>query len=40
MFCTSYASHENCLGELLVFDKETGELLVTLGMDANSHWVE
>lgn len=34
---TSYASHENCLGELLVFDKETGELLVTLGMDANSH---
>lgn len=34
---TSYSSEENCKGELMVIDRETGEYLVTLGMDENSH---
>lgn len=34
---TSDSDGKGCLGELLVFNKETGEYLVTLGMDEDSH---
>lgn len=34
---TSYSTEDDCLGELLIFDRETGEYLVTIGLDANSH---
>lgn len=35
---TSYSSDDkNCLGSLYVFDKKTGEYLVTLGMKKRSH---
>lgn len=34
---TSYSTEDDCMGELLVFDRATGEFLVTLGMDPNSH---
>ena len=34
---TSYSDEDDCMGELLVFDKQTGELLVALGLDPNSH---
>ena len=34
---TSYSDDKGSLGELMVFDREDGEYLVTLGMDANSH---
>ena len=34
---TSYSEEDTCMGELLVFNKQTGKLLVTLGMDAKSH---
>lgn len=34
---TSYSSEDDCMGELMVFDKESGDYLVTLGMDVNSH---
>lgn len=34
---TSYSEEEDCLGELMVFDIDTGEYLLTLGMDSLSH---
>lgn len=34
---TSYSGGEENLGELMVFDKYTGEYLLTLGMDEKSH---
>ena len=34
---TSYSTEEECLGSLIVIERETGEHLVTLGMDKNSH---
>lgn len=34
---TSYSVEDDCLGELMVFDRESGEYLITLGMDENSH---
>lgn len=37
MLITSYSDDKGSLGELMVFDREDGEYLVTLGMDANSH---
>ena len=37
---TSYSDDKGSLGELMVFDREDGEYLVTLGMDANSTWEE
>lgn len=34
---TSYSTEDDCMGELMVFDRETGEYMITLGMDENSH---
>lgn len=34
---TSYSEGKKSLGELMVFDKKSGEYLVTLGMDPKSH---
>lgn len=34
---TSYSNEDECLGELVVFDRETEELLAILGLDPNSH---
>lgn len=34
---TSYSSEDDCMGELMVMDKESGKYLVTLGMDEKSH---
>lgn len=34
---TSYSAEDDCMGELMVFDRESGDYLVTLGMDVNSH---
>ncbi len=34
---TSYSEEDDCLGELMVFDRTNGGYLVTLGMDAKSH---
>ena len=34
---TSDSVEEDCKGELMVFDRESGEYLTTLGMDADSH---
>ena len=34
---TCYSFEDDCLGEFMVFDRETGEYLITLGMDKNSH---
>lgn len=34
---TSYSEESDCLGELMVFEKESGMYLVTLGMDPKSH---
>lgn len=34
---TSYSSESGCMGALMVFDRESGEYLITLGMDENSH---
>lgn len=34
---TSDSDGKDCLGELLVFDRQTGDYLVTLGMDEDSH---
>lgn len=34
---TSYSDTKNTLGELMVFDRKSGDYLVTLGMDSNSH---
>ncbi len=34
---TSYSEEQDRMGELMVFDRKTGEYLVTLGMDAKSH---
>lgn len=34
---TSYSEEEDCKGELMVIDRESGEYLVTLGMDEKSH---
>lgn len=34
---SSYSEEEECMGELMVFDRETGDYLVTMGMDAKSH---
>lgn len=34
---TSYSSEDGCMGELMVMDRESGDWLVTLGMDENSH---
>lgn len=37
MLITSYSEEDDCLGELMVFDRESGRYLVTLGMDSESH---
>lgn len=37
VFITSYSAEEDCLGALMIFDKESGEYLITLGMDKDSH---
>lgn len=37
VFITSYSAENGCLGAFMVFDKETGEYLITLGMDEDSH---
>ena len=37
LFVTSYADGQDVLGECRVFDKITGEHLITLGMDKKSH---
>jgi uncharacterized repeat protein (TIGR02543 family) len=34
---SSYSTEDDCMGELMVFDRESGKYLVTLGMDENSH---
>ena len=34
---SSYSTEDDCMGELMVFDRESGAYLVTLGMDENSH---
>lgn len=34
---TSYSEEEDCKGELMVFDKESGDCLCVLGMDEKSH---
>jgi uncharacterized repeat protein (TIGR02543 family) len=34
---SSYSTEDDCMGELMVFDRESGSYLVTLGMDENSH---
>ncbi|MBD9191165.1 MAG: hypothetical protein EGP96_01250 [Roseburia inulinivorans] len=34
---TSYSTEDDCMGELMVFDRETGDYLVTLGMKKDSH---
>ena len=34
---TSYSTEDDCMGELMVFDRKTGAYMVTLGMDENSH---
>lgn len=34
---TSYSTEDDCMGELMVFDRESGSYMVTLGMDENSH---
>ena len=34
---TSYSEEDDCLGELMVIDKESGDYLFTLGMDPASH---
>jgi uncharacterized repeat protein (TIGR02543 family) len=34
---TSYSTEDDCMGELMVFDRESGDYMVTLGMDENSH---
>lgn len=34
---TSYSDESGCLGELMVFDKKSGNYLITLGMDPESH---
>lgn len=34
---TSYSSEQDCKGELMVIDRETGDYLATLGMDEKSH---
>lgn len=34
---TCYSFEDDCLGEFMVFDRKTGEYLITLGMDKKSH---
>ncbi len=34
---TSYSAEDGCMGEMMVFDRESGDYLVTLGMDEDSH---
>lgn len=34
---TCYSFEDDCLGEFMVFDRVTGEYLITLGMDKKSH---
>jgi uncharacterized repeat protein (TIGR02543 family) len=34
---SSYSTEDDCMGELMVFDRESGDYMVTLGMDENSH---
>jgi uncharacterized repeat protein (TIGR02543 family) len=34
---SSYSTEDDCMGELMVFDRESGSYLITLGMDENSH---
>ena len=34
---TSYSTEDDCMGELMVMDRETGQYMITLGMDENSH---
>lgn len=34
---TSYSAEDDCMGELMVFDRKSGEYMITLGMDENSH---
>lgn len=37
VFITSYSGEKTALGECMVFDRLSGEYLVSLGMDKNSH---
>ena len=37
VFITSYSEEDACLGQFMVFDRETGEYLFTMGMDKDSH---
>lgn len=37
VFVTSYAARKNTLGKCMVFDRKSGECVVTLGMDKYSH---
>lgn len=34
---TSYSEEDDCLGELMILDRESGKYLFTLGMDPTSH---
>ena len=34
---TSYSAEEDCLGQFMVFDRISGDYLITLGMDKDSH---
>jgi uncharacterized repeat protein (TIGR02543 family) len=34
---SSYSTEDDCMGELMVFDRESGDYMVTLGMDEKSH---
>ena len=37
LLISSYSTQQNALGKIMVFEKETGEYLLSLGMDSNSH---
>lgn len=37
LLVTVYSKEQNVLGKIMVFEKETGEYLLSLGMDSNSH---
>ncbi len=37
IFVTSYSGEKHALGECMIFDRLSGEYLVSLGMDKNSH---
>lgn len=36
-FITAYSDDKETLGKVMIYDKSTGELVLTLGMDENSH---